>query len=127
VLVLPILLFLAFAVLGVGRVTQARMGVDAVAREATRSAALAGDAGSALDQGLARGRAVAGGYGLTNGTLQLALDVGQFEPGGEVRASAAYTVAFGDLPLLGWANVTVTGAHVESIDPYRSRWTGGGS
>lgn len=124
-LVLPLLLVLAFGVIGVGRVTQARMGVDAVAREAARSAALASDPGNALSQGTARGQAVAAGYGLTNGSLQLAVNVGQFDPGGEVQASAGYTVSFGDLPLLGWAQLTVRSTHAERIDLYRSRWTAG--
>ena len=125
-LVLPVLLVLAFGVIGVGRITQARMGVDAVARETARSAAIAGDAGDALSQGLARGQAVARGDGLTNGTLRLALDVGQFARGGDVVATSSYTVSFGDLPLLSWARLTVTSVHHEPIDPYRSRWTGGG-
>lgn len=126
-LVLPLLLVLAFGVIGVSRVTEARMGVDAVAREAARSAALAGNAGSALDQGLARGQAVANGYGLSNGSFQLSLDVGEFDRGGQVQASAAYAVSFGDLPLLSWASVTVTSVHSEPIDLYRSHWTGAGS
>lgn len=127
-LVLPIFLILAFGVIGIGRVTQARMEVDAVAREAARAAALASDPANALSQGTARGQSVATDYGLTNGTLQLSIDVGQFERGGEVHASADYTVSFNDLPLLSWARVTVTSVHVERLDLYRSRWsTGGGS
>lgn len=125
-LVLPILLILAFGVVGVGRLTEARMGVDAVAREAARSAALASDPASALSQGTARGRAVATGYGLTNGTLQLSVDVGQFERGGQVQASASYTVSFNDLPLLSWAQATVSSVHFERLDLYRSRWSSGG-
>jgi Flp pilus assembly protein TadG len=80
----------AFSVIGAGRVTQARMGVDAVAREAAlgRPAASARDA---LSQGLARGQAVAQGHGLTNTTLQVAVD-GPFDPGDQIVASASYTV-----------------------------------
>lgn len=125
-LVLPILLLLAFGVIGVGRVTQARMEVDAVARETARAAAQANDAGSAVNQGLARGQALAQGEGLTNGSLQLALDVGPFARGGAVVARASYTVSFGDLPLLAWAQLRVGSVQREAIDPYRSRWSGGG-
>lgn len=124
-LVLPLLLVLAFGVIGAGRVTQARMGVDAAAQEVVRSAALAPDAGSALDQGLARGQAVAQGYGLTNGTLQLGLNLGTFEPGGQIEATASYTVSFDDLPLLSWARLPLSSTHVERLDLYRSRWTSG--
>ena len=124
-LVIPILLMLAFGVIGAGRLTRARMGVDAVAREAARAAAMAGDPASALSQGTARGQAAATGYGLTNGTLQLSIDVGRFERGGEIQASAGYTVSFGDIPLLSWARVTITSVHAERLDLYRSRWPSG--
>lgn len=124
-LVVPILLFLAFGVVAIGRVTQAQMGVSAVAREAARAAALANDPGRAAIDGMARGQEVAAGYNLGNGSLQLAVDPGSFTRGGAVRASARYTVSFGDLPLLGWARVTVGSTHLERIDLYRSFWSTG--
>ena len=126
-LVLPLLLLLALGVVGVGRVVQARMSVSAVAREAALVAALAQSPGEAAEQGLAAGRAVAHGYGLTNGSLRLAVDPGAFERGGQVRASAAYHVSLDDLPLMGWAGADVAAEHVERIDLYRSRWRTGGS
>src|SRR3712207_4368354 len=58
-LVLPVLLLLAFGVVGATRLTQARMEVSAVAREAARAAALTDGAADATSQGLARGREVA--------------------------------------------------------------------
>lgn len=125
-LVLPVLLLLAFGVVGVARVTQARMEVSAVARETARAAALADDPAAATSRGLARGRDVAAGYGLTNGSLQLALDPGSFDRGAPVRATARYEVQLGDLPLLGWARVSVAREHVERTDLYRSRWSTGG-
>lgn len=124
-LVLPVLLLLAFGVVGVGRVLQAQMGVSAVAREAARSASLAQDAGEASAQGLAMGQAVAQGYGLVNGSLSLVVDAGAFERGGEVQAVARYDVSLGDLPLMGWVHASVGSEHVERIDLYRSRWPTG--
>ena len=126
-LVVPLLLLLALGVVGVGRVVQARSSVSAVAREAARVAVLAQSADEAAEQGLAAGRAVALGYGLTNGTLILAVDPGGFERGGRVRASAGYRVSLPDLPLLGWAGADVAAQHVERIDLYRSRSRTGGS
>ncbi len=119
-LVTPLLLFLGLAVVGVGRVTQARIGVDAVARDAARAGALADAPAGAVAQGTTRGEDVAAGYGLGNGSLQLAVDASAFGRGGRVAASAAYTVQFGDLPLLGWAHVPVAGTHVEPVDTYRA-------
>ncbi len=124
-LVIPILLLLAFGVVAVGRVTDAQMGVSAVAREAARAAALANDPGAAASQGMTRGQEVAAGYHLGDGSLQLAVNAGNFTRGGTVQASARYTVSLGDLPLLGWAHITVGSTHLERIDLYRSFWPAG--
>ncbi len=63
-MVIPMLLLLAFGIVAVGRVVQAQMGVSAVAREASRAAALANDPAEAADRGIARGQAVGSGYRL---------------------------------------------------------------
>jgi hypothetical protein len=126
-LVLPVLLLLAFGVVGATRLTQARMEVSAVAREAARAAALTDDAAEATSRGLARGHDVAAGYGLANGSLEVMLEPGSFERGAPVRATARYEVALGDLPLLGWARVSIAREHVERTDLYRSRWSEGGA
>lgn len=126
-LIIPILLLLAFGVVAIGRVTEAQMGVDGVAREAARAAALANGAAQASNDGLARGQEVAAGHHLENGSLQLTVDPGSFQRGGDVQASARYTVSLVDLPLLGWAHITVVSAHRERIDLYRSFWSSGGS
>ena len=124
-LVIPMLLVLAFGVVGVGRVTQAQLAVSAAAREAARAGALADDAGQAQEQGRSRGQEVAKGYGLTGRSFTLTVDPGSFERGGQVRASARYEVVLDDLPLLGWARVPVASEHAERIDLYRSRWKAG--
>ena len=123
-LVTPLLLLLAFGVVGIGQVTQAQMGVSAVAREAARAAAIASSPAAAASRGLSRGEEVAAGYQLTNGSLQLVVDPGSLARGGQVRAQARYEVRLGDLPLLGWARVTVASDHVERTDLYGSRWQG---
>src|SRR5262245_14129468 len=110
------LLLLVFGVLAAGRFTQAQMGVSAVARAAARAGALAQDPSDARASAFARARAVAIGYGLTNGSLQLALDPGAFARGDSVRAEARYQVRLEDLPLLGWAEVEVVGRDAERID-----------
>ena len=125
-LVLPLLLLLAFGVVGVGRVVQAQMGVSAVARESARVAALANDPAEAVAVGLARAREVATGYRLTNGSLQVVVDPGSMARGSQVRAAVRYEVELGDLPLLGWARVSVASDHLERTDLYRSRWPMGG-
>ena len=121
-LVLPILLTLAFGLVGVARVAHARMGLSAVAREEARVGALADTPGDATTRGLAAGQAVASGYDLGNGSLQLSVDPGALDRGGQVMATAAYTVHLGDLPLMHWVDIPLKSQHVERIDLYRSRW-----
>ena len=125
-LVVPMLLVLAFGVIGVGRVTQAEMGVSAVAREAARSAALADDPATAALAGVTRGQEVATGYSLTNGSLRITIDPGVMARGAPVVATVRYDVELGDLPLLGRARVSVSSTHLERTDLYRSHWSPGG-
>jgi Flp pilus assembly protein TadG len=120
-LVLPALLLLAFGVLGAARVTQAQMGVSAVSREAARAGALGVSPVDAVTRGTVRGRDVAAGYHLTNGSLQLTVDPGAMARGGQVQAVARYELTFDDLPLLSGVRVAVQSGHAEPIDPYRSR------
>lgn len=120
-LVAPLLLMLAFGVVGVSRVARAQLGVSAVAQEAARVGALSGSPSEARTRALARGQEIAADYGLANGSLRLVVDPGAFSRGGEVRAAAAYDVTLDDLPFLGWVKVPVSSAHVELIDLYRSR------
>ncbi len=126
-LVLPLLLLLAFGVVGVGRVAQAQMGVSAVAREAARAAALAATPSEAGTRGTERGLEAASGYGLTNGSLRLEVDPGLMLRGDQVWAAVRYEVMLQDLPLMGWVRVPVASQHVERVDPYRSRWPAGGA
>jgi hypothetical protein len=123
--VLPVLLLVAFGVVGTGRLVQAQLGISAVAREAAREAALATEQADAAARGVTHGQSVAAGYGLTNGSLHLDVEPGAFTRGDQVRAAARYDVALADLPLLGWARVMVRGEHVERLDLYRSRWPRG--
>ena len=120
-LVAPLLLTLAFGVVGVSRVARAQLGVSAVAREAARVGALAASPADARSRATARGQEIAADYRLTNGSLRLVVDPGAFGRGTEVRASAAYDVTLDDLPLLGWVRVPVTSQHAEWTDLYRSR------
>lgn len=115
-LVLPLLLLLAFGVVGAGRVTQARLGVGAASRESARVAVGARNVGTGRERGVETAR----GYGLSNGSLEILVDGGRFEPGGRVVGVVSYTVGFGDLPLLGWAQVRVRAEAWEAIDRYRS-------
>lgn len=121
---LPVVLLLSMGVLGGYRIASAAMGVGAVAREAARAAAVAPDGGTASSRGVAHGQDTATEFGLRD--VQVRVDVSDFGPGGTVRASAAYTVDLGDLPLVGWVRLPVQRRHAEPVDLYRSFSSAGG-
>jgi hypothetical protein len=116
-------MMLVYGLVGVSKLEQAVMAVSAVSREAARSAALADNASQAATNGQARGQQVADGYGLSNGSLQLVVDAGNFDRGGTVTAQASYKVDLSHLPVPGWGTFTISREHAERIDMYRSRWT----
>jgi Flp pilus assembly protein TadG len=121
----PIILLLALGLVAGTRVTQAQMGVMAVAREAARAGALASSPATAATQGFSRGQQVAAGYGLAASALGLNVDASGFSRGGQVRAVASYTVQLADIPLFGVAQVPLSSQHVEVVDPYRALPDGG--
>lgn len=121
-LVLPILLLLAFGLVGAGRVTLAQLGVSTVSRESARVATLASSPNEALSRASVRGQEVARDCGLNNGTLRFTVDLGAFERGGRVESAAYYVVSLDDLPLLNVLRIPVESHHAERIDIYQSRW-----
>lgn len=120
-LVIPVLVVLALGVVLVGRVVHATVALDATVREAGRALASAASESEGLAAGRERGRAVAAGYGLEAGRLELSLDSGGFARGGEAVARASYRVPVAGLLLLNQVEITVSREHRERIDRYRSR------
>jgi hypothetical protein len=90
-----------------------------VAQEAAHAAALAPSADEAVQQGEQRGQAVATGFALHSGELQVDVDASQFGPGGQVQATARYELS-PVVPLLQWVVVPLERRHVEPVARYRS-------
>jgi Flp pilus assembly protein TadG len=120
VMVLPILLSLVVGVLVVGTLGRTDQAVLSVAQEAARAGATAETAGSAVEHGQERGRAVAAGYRLEMNQLQLNVDAGNFDRGGSVRVDASYTLALGPVPLFGQPHVLLKHSHTEPVDQWRN-------
>ncbi len=120
-LAIPVLLVLVFGVVAVGRITQAKIAVQAAARESSRALAVAPSEAQGVADALAAGENVAGGYGLDGSRLTIDLDSGGFSRGGTVTSDVQYTVSLSDLPLLNFFDVEVGARHSERIDFYRSR------
>jgi Flp pilus assembly protein TadG len=120
-LVLPAVLLVVFGVVMAGRITHAKVAVQATAREASRSLATAPSEQQGLTDARERGQVVAEGYGLAGERLTLDVSSNGFERGGTATAEVSYRVPLGDLPLLKMVDITVSSTHSERIDLYRSR------
>ncbi len=120
-LAIPVLLVLAFGVVAVGRITEAKIAVQAAARESSRALAVAPSEEQGIGDALSAGESVAGGYGLDGSQLTIELDSGGFSRGGTVTSEVRYNVSLSDLPLLSFLDVDVGASHSERIDIYRSR------
>jgi hypothetical protein len=120
-LAIPVLLLLVFGVVAVGRVTEAKVAVQAAARESGRALAVAPSEEQGVADAWMAAEAVAAGHGLDGSELRIELDSGGFARGGTVSSEVRYSVPLSDLPLLGFLNVEVSARHSERIDIYRSR------
>ena len=120
-LVIPVLLLVAFGVVMAGRVSHAKVAVQAIAREASRELATAPSEDVGVSDALGTARSAADGYGLSQARLTVDVNSNGFERGGTATARVTYQVGLGDLPLLGRVGVTVSSSHSERIDLYRSR------
>ncbi|MBN9492559.1 pilus assembly protein [bacterium] len=118
---IPVLLLLVFGVIAIGRVTDARIGVQAAAREASRTLAVAPSEEQGVSDALEAGHAAASGYGLSNDRLTIEVDANGFARGGDVTADVSYSVPLSDLPLLSFFDVDVSSSHTEQVELYRSR------
>jgi Flp pilus assembly protein TadG len=120
-LVSPLLLLAVVGIVALGLVGRTDGAVSAVASEAARAAALASSPSAAIAAGQARAAAVAQGYRL--GQVSVNVDTRAFRRGGQVVATADYTLVL-NLPMLD-ATVKTVPFHrvdVEPIAPNRSFW-----
>jgi len=120
-LAIPVLLVLVFGVVGVGRVTEAKIAVQAAARESGRALAVAPSEEQGVFDALTAAEAVAAGYGLDGSRLTVEVDSGGFARGATVTSEVRYSISMTDLPLLSFIDVDVSASHSERIDIYRSR------
>lgn len=120
-IVMPGVALAMMIVLGLGIVLRADGGVAGVAVEAARAAALAPNATNATNAAWSQATAVAQGYGLSKGSLRLAVvDTTNYRRGGEVRVVVTYVLPLGQLPLVGWQSMTLQHEAFAPIDPNRT-------
>lgn len=117
----PVLLLLVFGVVAIGRITDAKVAVQAAAREASRTLAVAPSEEQGVADALAAGETAALGYGLSPERLTIDVDANGFVRGSEVASDVSYSVPLSDLPLLSFFAVEVSSSHTEQVELYRSR------
>lgn len=112
------LLIVVFA----GRVATAENSVRSAAQEAARSASLSGTPESAITAAQQTAVANLSSAGLTCVSgLDVAVDTGQFGPGGWVAVTVTCDTPFADVASLAVPGVhTFIGSAIEVIDTYRS-------
>jgi Flp pilus assembly protein TadG len=119
VLVVPIMLLMAFAVF-VGRLGATHQEVTSAARDAARAAAVQGTPGRAQRVAEQAATESLQDRGVSCQALTVAIDTGQFQPGGQVTAEVTCQVGLADITGLGMpGSRTVSAASTAVIDSYR--------
>lgn len=123
VLIAPLLLALLALVVAAGRLVSAKSGVEAVAREAARAAAMAQDPQAAEAIARERSREVSSDLGLDPSRIRIETEIGSFDRGAPLTIRATYAVPLSDLPAFGLilGSLEVSSRQVESAERFKSR------
>lgn len=116
-----LVLLIVMAVLGAGRYEQARAQVNTAAAAAARAASLARSAPAAQQQAAQVVDATLAQDGPTcAGGAQLSVDLTQFQPGGQTRATITCQVSMSDLVLVGLPGaLSVRATQASPIEQYK--------
>jgi Flp pilus assembly protein TadG len=121
VLLTPVLIVLLLFVVFVGRISTARQGVDAAARDAARVASIHDDPEAARRAAEDVASASLAAQSLSCSQRALTVDTSDLRPGGAVHVQLTCSVALADLSQLGIPGTkTVTAEATAVVDRYRS-------
>ncbi len=119
-LIAPLLVLMLLFVLGLGRVASARGEVDGAAQDAARAASIARSPGTAVADAHAAAAATLEGRSVTCHGLDVAVDTGDFRPGGTVTVTVGCSVPLSDLGPIGFgATKQLHGHAVAVVDVFR--------
>jgi Flp pilus assembly protein TadG len=120
VVLVPLLVVLVLAAVGLGRVAAARIAVDDAAHQAARAASLTRDPGQAdLQARHAAGTALAES-GRTCSGATVRVRAGDLAPGTRVASTVTCTTELGDVLIPGMpGRITLTGRAASDIDTFR--------
>lgn len=120
VLLTPLLILLALAVLAVGRVTTARLDVDGAAAQAARAASTARHANAATDIAAQMATTSLADDGISCASMTTDVDTSAFAPGGWVAVTITCDVDLTDVTGLAIpGSHTISARSVAVIDTHR--------
>ena len=120
VVLAPVLLVLALAVVAFGRVAEARQQVAEAARAGAEVASVQPDPVSAEEASTVNGAIGTSGHDQACGGREVLTDVSHFYPGGYVTVTVVCQIPLSDLSLPGMpGSTTVRASSTAPIDPYR--------
>jgi len=116
----PVLLILLLLIAGLGRMTNAKQQVEAVASDAARAASLERNTALSADAARAEVTRELGDRGMSCRGLDVNVDISDYRPGGTVRVTVTCTTALGDLLVAGFpGHKNFTATAVVPIETYR--------
>lgn len=120
VLVAPVFLAALLLVVGLGRIVEAEGRVEGAARDAARAASLARTAAAATDAARDAATANLTERGVSCAGFAVAVDTGDFRPGGVARVTVSCTADLSGLGLAGLpGSRTLRAAAAAPLEQYR--------
>jgi Flp pilus assembly protein TadG len=121
VLVAPVLLVVLLLVVGLGRMADARQQIESVAADSARAASLERNTAQSAAAARAAAERSLGDAGLSCTGLDVAVDVSDYQPGGQVQVTVSCTAQLHDVALSGLPGTReFTASSTVPIEIYRA-------
>jgi Flp pilus assembly protein TadG len=122
VLMAPVLMVILLFVVGLGRMAHARQQLESVAADSARAASLERNTHQSAAAARAAAQQSLGEAGVSCTGLTVDVELGSYEPGGQVRVVVSCTTKLSDVGLAGFpGRKTFTATSTVPIETYRSR------
>ena len=121
VLVAPVLIVVLLFVVGLGRMAHARQQIESVAADSARAASLERNTSQSAAAARTAAERSLGDAGVSCTSLSVDVDLGSYQPGGQVRVTVSCAAKLGDVALAGFPGSRVfTATSTVPIETYRA-------
>ena len=122
VLIAPVLMVILLFVVGLGRMAHARQQLESVAADSARAASLERNTHESAAAAKAAAQQSLGQAGVSCTGLNVDVDLGSYEPGGQVKVTVSCKTKLSDVALAGFpGSRTFTATSTVPIETYRSK------